>query len=201
MRTITFFDSRLIKDNDMLKATIASLVLLSSAGGVHAQAMEHSRMDHGAHHANMPHGQRQADVAQRGKDVMPFSLAATTHIFSKTTQGGVQQVVVKDASDAEQVQLTRLHLREIREQFLKGDFSGPTRIHGQDMPGLAELKAAGSGQIGIAYADLKDGAELRYTTASPALVTALHRWFDAQLADHGKDAMAGHVGHGSMKKP
>lgn len=192
MRTITFFDLRLIKDNDMLKTTIASLVLLSSAGGVHAQAMEHSRMDH---------GQRQADVAQRGKDVMPFSLAATTHIFSKTAQGGVQQVVVKDASDAEQVRLTRLHLREIREQFLKGDFSGPIRIHGQDMPGLAELKAAGSGQISIAYADLKDGAELRYTTASPALVTALHRWFDAQLADHGKDAMAGHVGHGSMRKP
>lgn len=185
----------------MLKTTIASLVLLSCAGGVHAQAMDHSRMDHGAHMANMPHGQRQADVAQRGKDVMPFSLAATTHIFSKTAQGGVQQVVVKDASDAEQVRLTRLHLREIREQFLKGNFSGPTRIHGQDMPGLAELKAARPGQIAITYADLKDGAELRYATANAALMSALHQWFDAQLADHGKDAMAGHAGHGGMKKP
>ena len=185
----------------MLKTTTSSLVLLTCVSGVNAQAMDHSRMDHGARMATMALGQRQAEVAQRGKDVMPFSLAATTHIFTKTAQGGVQQVVVKDASDAEQVQLTRLHLREIREQFLKGDFSGPTRIHGQHMPGLAELKAAGSGQIGIAYADLKDGAELRYTTASPALVTALHRWFDAQLADHGKDAMAGHAGHEGMKKP
>jgi hypothetical protein len=31
-------------------------------------------------------------------------------------------------------------------------------------------------------------------------VYALHEWFGAQLADHGKDAMAGHAGHGDMKK-
>ncbi len=201
MQTINRFDTRPVRDNDMLKTTIASLVLLSCAGGIHAQTMDHSRMDHGSHMANMPHSQRQADVAQRGKDVMPFRLAATTHIFSKTAQGGVQQVVVKDASDAEQVRLTRHHMREIREQFLKGDFSGPARIHGQDMPGLTELKAARPGQIAITYADLKDGAELRYATANAALVSALHQWFEAQLADHGRDAMAGHAGHGGTKKP
>ena len=135
---------------------------------------------------------------------MPFNLAATTHIFTKTPQGGVQQVVVKTANDAEQVRLTRLHLKEIRDQFLRGDYSGPTRIHGQDMPGLAELKAAAPGQIAITYTDIKGGAELSYKTADAALVSALHRWFDAQLSDHGKDAMAGHIGHagvGDIKKP
>lgn len=190
----------------MLKTTLASLALLMGAGGVSAQTMDHPRMDHGAHMATMPAGQRQADVAQRGKDVMPFSLAATTHIFTKTAEGGVQQVVVRKNDDAEQVRLTRLHLQEIRERFLKGDYSGPTRIHGQDMPGLAELKTAAPGQVAITYTDTKGGAELSYTTANPALVVALHRWFDAQLSDHGKDAMAGHAGHagsghGEMKKP
>lgn len=185
----------------MLKPTLASLVLLTGAGGASAQIMDHSRMDHGAHMATMAPGHRQADVAKRGKDVMPFSLAATTHIFTKTAQGGGQQVVVKRANDAEQVRLTRLHLKEIRDQFLKGDYSGPTRIHGQNMPGLAELKAAAPGQVAIAYKDIKGGAELSYTTANAALVSALHRWFDAQLSDHGKDAMAGHAGHGEMKKP
>ena len=195
------------RDYDMLKTTFASLALLMAAGSASAQTMDHSRMDHGAHMGTMHSGQRQADVAQRGKEVMPFSLAATTHIFTKTAQGGVQQVVVKKSDDAEQVRLTRLHLQEIREQFLKGDFSGPTRIHGQDMPGLAELKAAAPGQVAIAYKDIKGGAELSYTIANPALVAALHRWFDAQLSDHGKDAMAGHAGHaghsghGEMKKP
>jgi len=102
------------------------------------------------------------------------------------------------------VSLTRLHLKEIRDQFLKGDYSGPTRIHGQDMPGLAELKAAAPGQIAITYTDITGGAELSYKTADAALVSALHRWFDAQLSDHGKDAMAGHIGHaghGDIKKP
>lgn len=183
----------------MFKTTIASLAILTCAGGAHA--MDHARMDHGGYIASIPHGQRQADVAQRGKDVMLFSLAATTHIFTKTVQGGDQQVAVKNVNDPEQVRLTRLHLREIREQFLKGDFSGPTRIHGQDMPGLAALKAARPGQIAIAYTDLEDGAELSYVTANAALVSALHQWFDAQLADHGKDAMTGNAGHGDMKKP
>lgn len=185
----------------MLKTTIASLALLNYVGGVTAQSMDHARMDHGAHMATMAPGQRQADVAQRGKDVMPFSLAATTHIFTKTAQGGVQQVVVKDARDAEQLRLTRLHLQEIRDQFLKGDFSGPTHIHGQDMPGLAELKAVRPGEIVITYKDIKEGAQLSYATANASLVSALHQWFDAQLTDHGKDAMAGHAGHGDTKKP
>lgn len=181
----------------------AALALLMAVGSVCAQTQDHSRM------APMPSNpvQRQAEVAQRGKEVMPFSLAATTHIFSKTAQGGVQQVVAKKSDDGEQVRLTRLHLQEIREQFLKGDYSGPTRIHGQDMPGLADLKAAAPGQIVITYKDIKGGAELAYTTENTALVAALHRWFDAQLSDHGKDAMAGHAGHtdhsshGQMKKP
>ncbi|WP_247597016.1 aspartate carbamoyltransferase [Hydrogenophaga sp. PAMC20947] len=163
--------------------------------------MDHSQMDHSAHMATAASEQRQAGVAQRGTDVMPFNLAATTHIFTKTAQGGVQQVVVKQADNAEQVKLTRLHLHEIRDQFLKGDFSGPERIHGQDMPGLAALKAARPGQIAITYRELKDGAELSYTTTQAALVVALHAWFDAQLSDHGKDAMAGHAAHGAMHKP
>jgi hypothetical protein len=100
-----------------------------------------------------------------------------------------------------QVKLIRQHLRAIQAQFLKGDFSGPTHIHGQSMPGLAELKAAKAGQIAIEYLDIKDGAELTYKTTDANLVAALHQWFDAQLSDHGKDAMEGHMHHEGMKMP
>jgi len=186
----------------MFNITIASFVLLVGTGAVHAQVMDHSRMDHGAHMGTPASDQRQAAVAQRGKGVMPFDLAATTHIFTQTAQGGVQQVVVKQANNApEQIKLTRLHLQEIRDQFLKGDFSGPTRIHGQDMPGLAALKAASPGEISITYKELTDGAELSYATPNADLVSALHKWIDAQLSDHGKDAKAGHAAHGAMQKP
>ena len=177
----------------MSKRTALSLALISC--GLIAQSqtfepttMDHSKMDHAAHMKMMADVQRQAEVSERGKDVMPFSLAATTHIFSKTAEGGVQKVVAQHAGDAAQVKLVREHLQQIRGQFLRGDFSGPSHIHGYDMPGLAELREAKPGQISITYKEVLAGAELSYESKNVPLVTALHRWFDAQLSDHGKDA-------------
>lgn len=143
--------------------------------------------------------QQQAEVAKRGKDIMPVSLKATTHVFFKTAYGGVQRVVVKNAADTAQVSLVRTHLQSIRQQFLKGDFEGPSHIHGANMPGLNELRAAKPGEITINYRDVDGGAELEYCTSSSAMVAALHKWFDAQVADHGADAMAGHHQHGDGK--
>lgn len=139
--------------------------------------------------------QRQADVAERGKDVMPFSPNATTHIFTKTAEGGIQGVVAKNTADREQTKLVREHLQEVKRQFLSGDFSGPSHIHGQDMPGLDELRSAEPGQIAIDYREVDGGAELAYRTTDPKKVAALHRWFDAQLFDHGADAMEGYQHH------
>ena len=190
----------------MLKKLIATCAVVAFSTGSGAQpmdptVMDHSKMDHAAHMKMMEQMQREAEVAGRGKDVMPFDLSATTHIFTKNAEGGMQQVVVKKAADVKQVNLARAHLKEIREQFLKGDFSGPSHIHGQDMPGLEDLKAAKPGQIAIDYKDVKGGGQLTYKTQDASLVAALHKWFDAQLSDHGKDAVEGHVHHGDMAKP
>ncbi len=190
----------------MLKTLTASWAFAILAAGANAQTMDpttmdHSKMDHAAHMKMVEAAQRQAVVAERGKDVMPFNLAATTHIFSKTAEGGTQQVVAKKSTDKAQVNLARGHLQEIREQFLKGDFSGPSHIHGMDMPGLAELKAAKPGQISIDYKEVVGGGQLTYKTGDASLVAALHKWFDAQLSDHGKDAVEGHANHADMVKP
>lgn len=166
----------------------------------HSTMPGHAGMDHAAHMKAMADPQRQAEVSARGGDVMPFSLSATVHVFDKTPTGGTQRVLARNADDTAQVALVRQHLREIREQFLKGDFSGPSHIHGHDMPGLAELKTAQPGQLGIAYSDTAGGAELVYTTPEAKLVAALHQWFDAQLADHGPDARGGHAHHEGMGK-
>jgi hypothetical protein len=66
------------------------------------------------------------------------------------------------------------------------------------MPGLSELRGAKPGQLEIAFRDVQGGAELTYKTANSELVVALHRWFDAQLADHGGDAKEGHSNHEGM---
>jgi hypothetical protein len=176
----------------MRKIAITLGVIVAFAGSAFAQTMDHSKMNHAAHMTTIADAQREAEVSQRGEEVMPFSLAATTHIFTKNAEGGMQRVVAKKSTDADQVKLVREHLLEIRKQFLNGDFSGPSRIHGDDMPGLADLKTARPGQISIVYQDVEGGAELIYKTSDASLVTALHKWFDAQLSDHGKDAMEGY---------
>ncbi|MDE2003061.1 MAG: Spy/CpxP family protein refolding chaperone [Betaproteobacteria bacterium] len=142
---------------------------------------------------SVAYASRQAEVSKRGAEVMPFELNATTHIFTKTDDGGVQEVVAKNPKDSEQIRLIRAHLRQIARELRKGDFSAPTQIHGMSMPGLAELKRAKSGEVDIRYRDVDNGGELRYSTHNASLVAALHQWFDAQLADHGADAMAGHM--------
>ncbi|MEV2273720.1 hypothetical protein [Nonomuraea africana] len=130
---------------------------------------------------------RQAKVAAKGAQVMPFDLDRTTHQFTKNTTGGVQTVTADDPADATQIRLIREHLTEESAKFGRGDFGDPATIHGGQMPGLAEL-SKGYKNITLAYAETPDGARLTYTTGDKALVTALHAWFDAQVSDHGKHA-------------
>lgn len=172
-------------------ASISQAQSASSSGPI--QGLDHMQMDHAAHMAAMTKEQQQAEVSKRGKDVMPFELLATLHTFTKDAEGGIQQVTARDKFDAKQASLVRQHLKNIQAQFLAGDFSGPGHIHGEQMPGLAELEAAKPGQITIAYKEIKGGAQLAYHTADPMLVAAIHEWFDAQVSDHGKDAVQGHT--------
>jgi hypothetical protein len=133
---------------------------------------------------------RQAAVARRGARVMPFDLEATTHTFTKTHRGGIQLVTADDRGDAEQIRLIREHLRRERDKFARGDFEDPARIHGMNMPGVAEL-SAGYADIELEYRHEPAGARLVYTTRDPALVDAIHAWFDRQVRDHGAHATAG----------
>jgi len=134
---------------------------------------------------------RQDEVAERGAEVMPFDLDTTTHEFVTTDTGGVQTVTVDAEGDAdEQVPLIREHLEGEAEAFRAGDFSDPVAIHGGDMPGVAALEDA-EGSVEVTYAEVDGGAEVTYTTDDPALVTAIHEFFEAQLADHGAHATGG----------
>ncbi len=130
---------------------------------------------------------RQARVAERGAEVMPFDLDRTTHVFRKSSEGGVQTVVADDPADGRQVALVRKHLLEEAEAFRRGDFDDPMAIHGEEMPGLAALRAS-AGRIEITYEDVPSGGRIRYETQDAALMAALHSWFDAQVMDHGAHA-------------
>lgn len=126
---------------------------------------------------------RQAAVAERGEHVMPFDLDATTHRFDSVPTGLVETVLADDPSDADQVRLIREHLRHEGDRFRTGDYGDPAAIHGDDMPGLAELEA-GAADVAVTFEDVDAGARLTFATADPTLVDALHRWGRAQTTDH-----------------
>jgi hypothetical protein len=133
---------------------------------------------------------RQAEIAAKSRQVMPFDLERTTHRFTKSATGGLQTVTADDPVDAQQVKLIREHLTKEATGFSKGDYGDPASIHGGEMPGLRELEQ-GHDQVDIRYTEHPAGAQITYTTSDPSLVKALHAWFDAQVSDHGQHAEHG----------
>lgn len=155
----------------MLRVLLASALLAAGASSFAQSVQEH--------------------VHGRGHEVMPFSLARTVHVFRMTEDGGVQAVVTRDDAppDREQVHLIQMHLQMEAEAFRRGDYADPAHLHGDTMPGLRELEK-GASRIAITYRPLPNGAEIRFRTRDLHLVTAVHRWFGAQLSEHGADARA-----------
>jgi len=135
--------------------------------------------------------ERLQEITQRGIQVMPFDLKQTQHLFIKTSTGGIQQVIVRDAANSKQIDLIRQHLSKIATEFSHGDFSNPEKIHGKDMPGLTVLRTAKPEQLHVQYKELANGAEINYSAEDDNLINAIHQWFNAQLADHGSDATSG----------
>jgi hypothetical protein len=130
---------------------------------------------------------KQEQVHHMGHNVMPFDLAKTTHIFRMTDFGGVERVIAKDVSEKDQIELIQRHLQHEAEAFQRGDYADPASLHGSNMPGLMDLQA-GAARIKISYAALPAGAEITFETTDLHLLTAIHRWFGAQLSEHGADA-------------
>ncbi|MFT7585870.1 MAG: hypothetical protein ACI9EW_002298 [Cellvibrionaceae bacterium] len=145
----------------------------------HTEGMEHGTAD----------VERQLEVAEKGHNVMPFDLDRSTHVFEKTTEGGIQQVL-SDDSDSAQIKLIQTHLEEEYGRFQNGDFADPAFIHGDGMPGLAILQSEYA-KLDMIYEPLLDGGQITYSTTDEALINAIHVWFEAQLADHGTHAVSG----------
>ncbi len=131
----------------------------------------------------------QEHVHGAAHSVMPFDMSKTLHVFVMTDDGGVQKVVTRDGAGAEQVALIRRHLEQEADAFAKGDFADPAHLHGASMPGLADMKANAT-KIRVAYSELPNGAQITFRTTDLHTITAIHRWFGAQLSEHGADAKA-----------
>ncbi|MDV7213345.1 hypothetical protein [Azotobacter beijerinckii] len=132
---------------------------------------------------------RQEHIHHQGHRVMPFVLGRTLHVFRMTETGGSMRVVLRDVGAKDQLPLIQRHLLHMTARFSSGDFSVPASLHGEQMPGLKELET-GASRMKVVYAPLPNGGEIRFETGDLAMVTAIHRWFGAQLSEHGADALA-----------
>lgn len=141
-------------------------------------------------HASAAPGQTvQEHVHHMSPRVMPFDVSKALHVFRMTDSGGEQRVIARDPGNLREVALIRRHLRHEAIRFRHGDYSDPAALHGAGMPGLAELRA-GASRIHVSYADVPAGGALTFRTNDRHLITAIHRWFGAQLSEHGADARA-----------
>lgn len=50
---------------------------------------------------------------------------------------------------------------------------------------------AGASKVVVTAGDLPEGARIRFATKDARMVAALHQWFEAQVRDHGADAVLG----------
>jgi hypothetical protein len=81
------------------------------------------------------------------------------------------------------------HLGMEAAEFQRGNFGDPAHLHGAAMPGLREMETSAP-HMKITYRPLPNGGEIRFRGKDIKQVTAVHRWFGAQLSEHGADARA-----------
>lgn len=132
---------------------------------------------------------KQEQVHRMSHEVMPFAMDKTVHVFRMTEFGGVLKVLARDQDASDQIELVRRHLTHEAMRFRQGDFGDPETLHGTEMPGLPELRANHE-RIEVSYRKLPAGAEITFRTEDLTTLTAIHRWFGAQLSEHGADARA-----------
>lgn len=166
---------------------LAAALLTGGAAAVIACTAAAGADDMAAHRAGDDMAAHRADVERHSEMVMPFSMDMTKHVFSPAPDGGTQAVLVP-GGDAHQIALVRSHLRKESTAFARGDYADPMAIHGATMPGLAVL-AKSRGKVAVRYADLPNGARIVFRAHDERVIDALHRWFAAQVADHGAHAM------------
>lgn len=129
--------------------------------------------------AQDPHAQMQ----MRGEATMGFDLAKTTHHFYLYPDGGAIAIAVKDAKDTANRDAIRAHLPHIAMMFGAGDFSAPQFIHGDKVPGAADM-AALKDRLTFTYRETPAGGRVDIDTRDPDALKALHAFLRYQITEH-----------------
>ncbi len=170
----------------MLRYTMPVMLLAVSTAQLAAQdsaaPVDHSKMDHAAHQAQMRGDSSFAALQQRGGVYMGVDQNKSAHQFDTLKDGGriELQSLTGDAAD---VAAIRNHFRQIAEQFKAGDFETPFAVHAEQVPGTAVMREK-KGKIDYRLTELPKGAELRLTTKDPEARRAIAEFMEYQRKEH-----------------
>lgn len=118
---------------------------------------------------------------------MEVDTSVTVHVFKMTEQGGIERLMTRGLGVPDQVAFLQAQLRHEATDYKAGNYSQPAKLPGVGMPGVKELQE-GAADIKVSYTDLPNGAEIALETTNLTLLTAIHRWFGAQLFEHSASA-------------
>ncbi len=120
---------------------------------------------------------------ERGDKVMGFDHLKTTHHFLLKSDGGLIKIDANDASDKENRDQIRGHLRHIAKMFSEGNFSAPMLIHAQNPPGTAVMKQLKE-SIKYEFDANERGAQIRISTSDPNALKAIYDFLRFQTKEH-----------------
>ena len=175
-----FLNSKQIKNIFLVSIITFLIVILSSCSSHENDYKKINEKD-----TDLTH--RQHMIHERSPMVMPFDMDKVTHYFIKNDSGGILRIKTKEISDTIQTALIQSHLKKEYTLFSNADFNDPKTLHGINMPGLKTLSES-KGKFNVEYENLSNGAQIVFSSNDSEVINAIHKWFDAQIKDHGSDA-------------
>jgi hypothetical protein len=165
-----------------MKRLIAASIGYVVLGGVllGAQHVMPPGMSHDEHLKQL---KKDEELKRRGAVAMGFDQDATTHHFLLARDGGSIVVTANSTADGASIDSIRLHLREIANDFAKGDFAKPFATHAEVPPGVAAMTARRA-SIQYRYEDRDAGAAVVLTTTDRTTLKAIHQFLRYQIAEH-----------------
>ncbi|HUO83588.1 MAG TPA: hypothetical protein VM534_00605 [Thermoanaerobaculia bacterium] len=158
---------------------IFALALLLATAPPSAAKLDHSTCPiHRQHAAANEHGK----AVDARHDTFGMSHETTRHSFRLLRSGGAIELR-NLTTDVETTKAIRSHLRQVTEDFSRGDFSKPLFVHGEVPPAVDRMKEL-AGAIRYRYEKLPDGGRIRILTATPAAASAVHDFLRFQIEDH-----------------
>ena len=163
--------------------SLVALVLLSTITSV-ARAQEHPSMPPGmTHEQHLAQMQKDAELKKRGAAAMGFDQDATAHHFLLTSDGGIIDVGVTQASDSSNRDAIRAHLKEIAAEFARGDFAKPFATHGEVPPGVKTMQQRLKA-IAFHYEDTPIGGRVVIRTDDEKARNAVREFLRYQIREH-----------------